>query len=569
LKTAFALAAAIGYAIWNLVARLGPEPEFDAKHTYLPFARKLLEDAGAFLASEQSLWVAPFSYGYPALFGADPMRIKVANIVLFVLLILIVFRIGVLLHSRRAGLAAAVLLAASPAIKIFIPTALTEPPFIFLTGVWIWALCEGHERRRMAWWIVAGLALGLALLLRPTYLYFAPVVLAAGFVAWWSRRVPEPEAARGIAIAHALALFIAFLVIARNAILFGFPSISTGVGAGLFLGSNPMTDGYDAGYLGLLLDDGAATGGKPHLSIESDRLLRGIATLALADMPFADLAGMYFRKLCAFLFVTQAETQGWPEVLRAWRIALLVLAAYGWWHIRIPAMRWLLGAAFAYQVLVHVPALYTFRYSVSAIELLLTIMAAVGVAHALPRFGRLAALGLVGAAGIGVGVAFARYGEPPSPHVERAPYTQFWKAKLDPPLTATREQPAMIEVRDAPGLHPWDNSILDLLVSAKGDGAARCRGFTARYKRDGEADFKGAVYRRVDADGEAQRHSIGSRLPLELYAVGTLRIEADCDPGAALRIHGARIATGRFATFYRDRYLGQPTLPGIIDPLRP
>ena len=119
--------------------------------------------------------MAPFSYVYPALFGADAMRIKIANIVLFVLLILIVFRIGSLLHSRRAGLAAAVLLAASPTIKIFIPTALTEPPFIFLVGVWIWALCEGHRSGRTQWWIASGLALGLAILTRPTYLYFAPL----------------------------------------------------------------------------------------------------------------------------------------------------------------------------------------------------------------------------------------------------------------------------------------------------------------------------------------------------------------------------------------------------------
>ena len=77
------------------------------------------------------------------------------------------------------------------------------------------------------------------------------------------------------------------------------------------------------------------------------------------------------------------------------------------------------------------------------------------------------------------------------------------------------------------------------------------------------------MYRRVDTDGEARRHSIGARLPLELYAEGTLRIEADCDAGAALRIHGARITSGRFATFYRDRYLGTPMLPGTIDPRNP
>jgi len=43
LKTALALAAAIGYALWKVIARLSPEPEFDAKNVYLPFAKKLLD----------------------------------------------------------------------------------------------------------------------------------------------------------------------------------------------------------------------------------------------------------------------------------------------------------------------------------------------------------------------------------------------------------------------------------------------------------------------------------------------------------------------------------------------
>ena len=54
--------------------------------------------------------------------------------------------------------------------------------------------------------------------------------------------------------------------------------------------------------------------------------------------------------------------------------------------------------------------------------------------------------------------------------VERVPYIQFWKKRRS--SRRSRRSPASplaIEVRDAPGLHPWDNSILDLLVSAKGD----------------------------------------------------------------------------------------------------
>lgn len=568
MKTAVFLAAAVAYALWKLVARLGPEPEFDAKHTYIPFAQKLLADPLAFLASEQSMWVGPFAYFYPALFGAEPMRIKVANVVLFVVLIFVVFRIGSLLHSRAAGIACALLLAASPALKIFFPTALTEPPFLFLTGIWIWALCEGHRSGQGRWWVLSGLALGLAILTRPTYLYFAPLAIAAGVFVWWRSRWTLPHRdARGIAVAHAVALAIVALVILRNALLFGYPSVATGAGAALFLGSNPMTDGYDAAYMGLLLDDGAVHGGKGHLTIEGDRLLRGVAATALADLPLADIASMYATKLGAFLFVTQAETLGVPEILRAWRIALLVLGIYGLFHIRVPALRLLLAGALAYQVAVHVPALYTYRYSVDALDVPLTIAAGVGIAHAIgEQRRRLAALAAALVAAVALGWAAGHFMDPASPHIDRVPHARFWKGSYNPPLLARAGEPLDIEVKDAPGLHPWDNSVLDVFAAPTG-GA--CRSFAASYRRRGEAQFVGSVVRRLDAGPQPRLYSIGSRLPLELYAEGTLRITADCGAGGAMAIHGIRIATGRFATFYADRLMGRPRLKGTIDPRSP
>ncbi len=550
MKSALVLAVAIGYAVWKLAARFSPDPEFDARNIYLPFAKKLLDSPAAFLASEQSLWVAPFSYIYPALLGADAVRIKVANIVLFVLLILLVFRIGTLLHSRTAGLMASVMLAASPTIKIFIPSALTEPPFLFLTGVWVWALAEAHRGGRDRWWVLAGLALGLATLTRPTFLYLLPLAIAAGAAAWWCERcTPAARDGRGIALAHAVALAVALAVIVRNALLFDYPGISTGAGAGLFLGSNPMTGGYDAAYLGLLLDDGAVTGGKSHLAIESDRLLRGVALTALADIPVLELTAMYARKLGAILFVTQAETGGIPEVLRGWRVVLLVLAAYGWWHIRVPALKWLLGGAFAYQLAVHIPALYTFRYSIGAIDLPLTLIAGAGAAQALANRRQLVAVSAMAVASIGLGQAAARYGEPPSPHVDRVPHAVFWKAAYNPPLEAKAGQPLEIELRDAPGLHPWDNSILELAVSTQ---SGECRGYTLWYRRDGQTNLKGPLYRRTRI-AEERTVAVGTRVALDLYAEGTLRVEGDCASGASLRIHGERLTAGRFATYYADK----------------
>ncbi len=218
----------IGYAAWSLTKRLSPALEFDARHTYLPFARRLIESAPEFLRSEQSLYVAPFSYIYPALFGADPAAIKFANIALFLVLIGLTYRIGLQLHSRLAGVVAALLLAVSPSIKPFVPTVLTEPPFLFLTGTWLWAIAEGQVSRRRGWWVVAGVALGLAILTRPTYFLFAPVALVVSGAAWFVQRKSDTGIARGLVLVHSIALALALLAIFRNAWLFNYASPSRG-----------------------------------------------------------------------------------------------------------------------------------------------------------------------------------------------------------------------------------------------------------------------------------------------------------------------------------------------------
>lgn len=250
----------------------------DTQNTYLPYAHALLTDKLAFFGDARSLRVAPMSYIYPALFGADPEVIKIGNTVLSCILVLIMFRLGSLLHSRPAGIAAAFLYAASPILAEFKPAILSEPPFIFFTALWLMAVAEIVCGRK-SFVPLAGIACGLMILTRGTYIYFLYATLLITLFMSWKGYMQQTG--RQLFAAHFLALLFPLLFIVKNWIVFGYPGLATGVGAALYFGSHPLTDGYEAPYFSLGYDIGAVTQGLDYLSIKGDGLLKGVAILML------------------------------------------------------------------------------------------------------------------------------------------------------------------------------------------------------------------------------------------------------------------------------------------------
>lgn len=572
-----ALAAAVAWSAVDLQRTMQPAPEFDAQHVYLPLARALLQQGPAALSDPATLAVAPFSFTYMALLGANVGAIKVAGIVLFLALLALAARIGTLAHSALAGVAAAGLLALSPLVKPYMATALTEPPYLFLVGLWLWALLEDEDRPRKAWIALGATALGLALVTRPTYLYFAPAVAIGAALAWKLARHPAVRARAGrLALLHALALVPAGLVIFHHAATFGVPAIAVGAGNALYYGSHVLTEGQEPPYYGLGHDGGAVLEGITD-RIEGERRLRATALAALADTPLATLAALHAKKLAAFLLVTPAETVAPPARLRAWRIVLLLLAAYGLWAMpRRYAMA--LGAILLYQAAIHAPLLYVHRYSVGAIDLPLALAAGIGLAHAATRLRHLLALVAMASLAAAAGTFAMARSEPPSPRIDDVPHLRAWA--LDPKALETaathglarapdgafafQQQGGWIElpVRDAPLLHPWDNSVLSLTLQAEG----ACRDAFLAYRK-AKDEALGAVQKRRLPEGTT-RLVLGAALTMGLNTEGTLRIFADCDAGARLRIVDAWIAAPRYAGYYRDRALGRPQAPGLLLPGR-
>src|SRR5437868_5580638 len=148
---------------------------------------------------------------------------------------------------------------------------------------------------RGGWIVAGGLALGLAVLVRPAAMYFAPLALL--YCAWkrqWR-----------LASLHALASIVVGLWVLRNAIAFGFPAVAAGAGGALYFGVNPLVDGFDPPYYGMGFDSGIAQDSLSHLSIHGDRTLRAIGALELLDTPLSIVIPMFAHKALSFLFVSE------------------------------------------------------------------------------------------------------------------------------------------------------------------------------------------------------------------------------------------------------------------------
>lgn len=108
------------------------------------------------------------------------------------LTVLIVYRIGVLVYSRRVALWAAAITCFYPALLAYANVLLSETWFTFFAIGFAWLVLEAIHRERLAILAAAGLAIGLAALTRSIMLVFVPFLGLYLLWAWpgsWSRRV--------------------------------------------------------------------------------------------------------------------------------------------------------------------------------------------------------------------------------------------------------------------------------------------------------------------------------------------------------------------------------------------
>lgn len=396
---------------------------FDTVNTYLPLARRFLQDGFAMFATPEHLMVAPGSFLYMAMLGADAGRIVQVNLLLSALALLLTADAVRRVSGPVASYAAAWLIACSPLLPVVLVPALSEPPHLFFVVLWLWSaslIWSGH--RHWAPIVLGALALFIAIMVRATYLYWMPAAIGASFLLLFAASQKLRQSAQAMLLLHLLALGLTTAWCAQNYYKFGVPVIATGSGAALYFGSNAAVAGYEPPYYGMLHDHWLIAGEYSHLSIEGDRRLKLAAVEMLSDMPLETFAGMVVQKMGATLFFSHVTLDGGVLNERAWRIALILLALVGLWGNRRSPLVWMLCCILLYNLAILSLIMHSSRYSIGAIEVPLTFAAALGVAWLLRRpfsLVRPIVFLLLAAVCVAVGAYDQRSSQPLMPMLER------------------------------------------------------------------------------------------------------------------------------------------------------
>ncbi len=310
-----------------------------------------------------------------------------------------VFWLGRLVFDDRVGLWAALLAALEPSSVAASVLVLSEAPFAPLMlaqlalGTAAWKARErphrdeysGLARRALIFAAAAGVAAGLATLVRPSWLLFVPFATVAGITLAAERR-------RQIVLA---AVTLAALVLTmtpwwvRNALVSGhFIPTSLQVGASLYDGLRPGADGAsDMEFVSDFVEQALATRPEGETPIEFERRLDRLMRDAALEWAYENPSEASWLALRKFLRMWNI----WPNepalsalpirlAVAITFIPLIVAAILGVWVVggrQIPYLYlWLPSVYFS---LLHMVFVSSIRYRQPAMLALLVLAAAVAV----------------------------------------------------------------------------------------------------------------------------------------------------------------------------------------------
>jgi hypothetical protein len=408
-------------AVQNIIRSFpapGAELNGDAFWTYLPNARAFLVHPWQFLTTDPaSFYVAPLGFIWPALWGADPIATQLANSVLYVLSVLLMWRLATQLGGVVAGMVATALLVYVPELPVYIPQVLTEPLYMFglLLFLSAWAEYVLAPQRRAGWLALASLGLCITLLVRPVLQLFSLAALAVLLIGLtWQVLTPSPRRWPRIIHVHvvlvlalALALALPVATVVKNGLCFNYWGLGTGAGSGIYYGVSPFKMGLEPIYSGFEYDAAElsktvapSTQGHP-LRVRSDHIQTRTALGIVQSTTLQDNLTFFAFKLKAWAlygpeelrFLPQLRQLRWFEwlaILSAW-VGLLVQrmranqTAHARWFAQahVPAR---LGLC-AFLLLITLgmlvqltPVLYNVRYNLFLVDLLLMPLAGAGIA---------------------------------------------------------------------------------------------------------------------------------------------------------------------------------------------
>lgn len=277
--------------------------QYDAQHTYLPYAQRFLNEGWSFLLTPESYQVVPLAYLWLAVWQVETQWIRFANCGLWVCCVFFLWSSARQLGGERAGIVALALWLVNPEIHRYFPSELTEPIFLFGLLCWTWSMLGLIQRPNR--WLIGAAALGLCitLLSRPVLQLMAPLgLLVCVFFLCWTkfkkRQYAWVPSVKAIAWSLALGMLIPVALVIKNILVFGLWGLGTGAGSGIYLGTHILFQGAEPIYLGFNFDNVLYTRENfHHLGVEEDGAARLVGMWQLASMPLGDALAFLLRKL--------------------------------------------------------------------------------------------------------------------------------------------------------------------------------------------------------------------------------------------------------------------------------
>lgn len=298
-------------------------PQLDSLE-YLNWARDIAEHGLSWPAYPEHAPGYPYFAGaLLALSGGSLMAIRIAQAVLGSITCVLTARIAAHTLTPRAFLPAGLLMAVYGPL-LYIDTAiLAEPLFVCLLVVSLnLAISAGENARR---WLVCGLVLGAAAIVRPTGLAVAAAFVVTLFITSTRQARVRLAGAFGIGVA-----LLTVPVVIQNWRTSGVPMIQAYGGMNVYLGNRPSGDGGARARLGGEWDRLEGEAGR-HASTRADvdRYYLGKAFAEIAARPAA-YAGLLLSKTAWALQDEELrDTHSYYFFVEQWP-PLRFLPSFGW-----------------------------------------------------------------------------------------------------------------------------------------------------------------------------------------------------------------------------------------------
>lgn len=568
------LTACCLYIIYSMTgSELYGAAQFDTLNTYLPLAEAFKADPLATLASEKAITVAPGSYIYMSLLGADIDSVSRFNIALACVSVLIMFDLVRRVSNVQSGLCAAALYALSPLMNEVRVPVLSEPPYLFFMLAWLWlmVLIYQYPYKRILP-ALAGLALLISILTRPLFFYWIPaaIVMCTGLY-YILRDRNLKQFIKMILIAHLIAAAGAAVFILHNHKQHDVAMISTGSATALYFGTNPVTHGYEPPYVGLIHDEWMVTDRvHSHLTPHNEARIKFAALEAISDSGVGKLAQLSVNKLGANLFFSKAHLENNVLNERALRIVLVTLALIGTFIYRRNPAVILLFLVTSYSVAILIPAMYNQRYSIGSMELPLMILAGMGLGgllHSPLRYAVVAVALML--TGITIGSLHQRYGYPLMPDTDNNHIVPAAIAKpQDLAFEGFSANPLQVDSR----LEQTSARIVWHNVSAERRGGSpiiqlrfqqldkRCKNIIYVYNAPDASHQTGAINIRGMGSSGVVNYGTLHMNHLE-PAHGNLQIIFDCPTGSGIKIDNLGLYLHQAGLHYRSLLPAALTVP--------